>query len=70
MTSSPATEKLQTAHAHVLSTELSHCVVVQEPAYLSRSHHNSELWATLGSAQPDYEALREELRLLGGRLVW
>lgn len=63
MTFPSATGRLSTAPRRVPGAELSHCVVVQEPVHLSHSRHNSEFWAALGSALPDYEAARRAAAL-------
>lgn len=50
--------------------QLVYYVIVHELIHLSHPRHDREFWAALASAMPDYETRREELRLLGGRLVW
>lgn len=45
-------------------------VVAHELVHLRHADHTREFWATLGRAMPDYEARREALRAMGGRLEW
>jgi Protein of unknown function DUF45 len=41
-----------------------------ETPHLGRRHHTAAFWAALGRVMPDYEARREALRGIGGRLEW
>jgi len=48
-------------------------VVAHELVHLRRRQHRKHppaFWAALGRLMPDYEARREELRLIGARLDW
>lgn len=45
-------------------------VVAHELVHLRHADHTRECWATLGRAMPDYDARREGLRAMGGRLEW
>jgi predicted metal-dependent hydrolase len=45
-------------------------VVAHELVHLEHPDHTKAFWATLGRVMPDYEARREALRALGGRLIW
>jgi predicted metal-dependent hydrolase len=45
-------------------------VVLHELAHLVHADHGNDFWTLLGRALPDYEKRRDELRLLGRRLVW
>ena len=45
-------------------------VVAHELVHLRHSDHTRDFWAELGSAMPDYEVRREELRRTGPLLIW
>jgi predicted metal-dependent hydrolase len=45
-------------------------VVAHELVHLTHPNHTKAFWAMLGRIMPDYEARKEALRLLGGRLLW
>ncbi len=45
-------------------------VVAHELVHLLHADHTREFWATLGPVMPDYEALREKLRVMGPAMVW
>ena len=45
-------------------------VVVHELVHLRHRTHTPQFWSELGRSIPDYEALRERLRVLGPSLVW
>ena len=44
-------------------------VVVHELVHLKHRGHGKDYWQALGRAMPDYERRRDDLRLLGPRLV-
>lgn len=45
-------------------------VAVHELAHLVHRDHTRAYWALVGTAMPDYEARKEQLRILGPRLTW
>ena len=45
-------------------------VVVHELAHLRHRGHGRDYWQAVGRVMPDYDRRREELRDLGGRLIW
>ena len=45
-------------------------VVVHELAHLRHRGHGHDYWQAVGRVMPDYDRRREELRDLGGRLIW
>lgn len=45
-------------------------VVAHELVHLVEKNHTRAFWALLGKVMPDYERRREELRVLGPRLLW
>jgi len=45
-------------------------VVAHELVHLRYGDHTPAFWRALGKAMPDYEARREQLRVVGQRLVW
>jgi predicted metal-dependent hydrolase len=52
------------------STRLLDYVVAHELAHLRHPNHTRDFWVTLGRVMPDYEARRENLRLIGRAMVW
>lgn len=45
-------------------------IIVHELAHLRHKDHTKTFWSLLGTHMPDYEARKEELRVLGPRWVW
>ena len=45
-------------------------VIVHELCHLTHKDHTQAFWSLLGTHMPDYETRKEELRVLGPRLIW
>lgn len=45
-------------------------VAAQELAHLRHAGHGRAFWSLLGRIMPNYEERREDLRMIGVRLVW